>query len=930
MLLLWQINVSQSQDILLFPESSIKLLSDMPVDVCMRQATQLTIGLTDNDTSKATQLRTYGMQLMNQGQHEYAKEILEKVVEVSNKAYGKNDIRYINALIDLARVYILLIRYAEAAGMFEEALTTLEKTQGKASRAYLATLNESIVVHSRIKDYIKARKLCQESVDIIKEQGKEQTIFYAISINNLGACKKNLGYLDEAIQDYTEALELTKGNPRYAISIAANLAETYALTGKLVKAKELMNQYHPIANQLISTNDISHARVWLQYGIAYTTMKDFEQAEKSFKKALVTNSLTYDAIESIPEQADDLMFKNDYMATCGQAANIMFTIIMYKSMYEETQSLEALRDGYKVVKAIYKYGEKLMSSYISEENKLILFRLGAMVIFDLSTYYAYELYQNTGEQQYLDEAFLYAERSKSTLLINTLRSKNSQEYVNLPQELLEQEKDYRRKVKELEKKQIEARTADAKQEIQRSINELKIEIETFKTQLRKDYPAYYQHHYNVNLIDRKAIQDYLTEDQVLIEYSLNMDLAYAFVVSKNDVDIVKLNIDPNEYRIQTNNLRKGLSDYSYISNFPEKADSIYTNAAQYFYTAFVEPALVKVKNSSAKQLIIVPDQNLGHLPFEVFLTEKPQKAQNYGSYPYLLNEYSISYSYSATLLLLNAKAKQKRIIPKRGVLAFAAEYKNSASGTALTNRRGADIAVIRKTLQPLPGAKQEVDMMRQYLYGEFYDGYAANEAKFKEHASDYGIIHLAMHGVLDDDHPILSSLIFSEDSTTQEDNFLRAYEIAQLNLNADLVVLSACETGYGKFRQGEGIMSLAHSFTYAGASSVLMSLWQVNDYATGQIMKNFYTQISEGLTKNEALRQAKLQFLKEAKNGTASHPAFWAAFLQMGDTDPLELVCKAGMTSSEKNWLITGLAALFAILSILGIRFFRAKKNETA
>ena len=185
------------------------------------------------------------------------------------------------------------------------------------------------------------------------------------------------------------------------------------------------------------------------------------------------------------------------------------------------------------------------------------------------------------------------------------------------------------------------------------------------------------------------------------------------------------------------------------------------------------------------------------------------------------------------------------------------------------------------------------------MYGVFFNGTFANEQAFKETAKDYGIIHLAMHGVLDNRSPILSSLVFSEDTTVTEDNFLRAYEIAQLDLNADLVVLSACETGYGQFQQGEGIMSLAHSFTYAGASSVLMSLWQVNDFSTGVIMKGFYTNMAKGMPKDKALQKAKLMYLQEATTDLTQHPAFWAAFVQQGNNEPLKLVAKSGLTFQQ-------------------------------
>jgi len=569
-----------------------------------------------------------------------------------------------------------------------------------------------------------------------------------------------------------------------------------------------------------------------------------------------------------------------------------------------------------------KYGEQKMNSYLSEENKLILFRLGADVLFDMSIDFAYEIYQHTQEYTYLEEAFFYAERSKSTLLTNSLKSEKSNSLEQLPAKLLEEENEHKAILKKLQREQLEAVTKIEKERIQKRINDLNLHIEHFKDKIKKKYPEYYEYRYSVKLNTIKDIQAFLKDkNSVLIEYALGLYADYAFVIGKDFVELVALDIDKRAYQVQTLNLRNTLTNYRMLTKEKAQADLLYRNAATYFYQTFMEPLLQNI--AKGQHLIIVPDQSLGHLPFETFLTKTPTKEQDYGNYAYLIKDYPVSYSYSATVLLSHQQKAHRA--PKRGVLAFAAEY--PATPNPITYQRGGNLGAVREGLQPLPGAQEEVALMEKYLLGEFYNGAMADEETFKETAHNYGVIHLAMHGVLDSKHPILSSLVFSENDSDKEDNFLRAYEIAQMDLNADLVVLSACETGYGKFQQGEGVMSLAHSFAYAGASSVLMSLWKVNDLSTSQIMKNFYINIAKGWTKDRALRHAKLKYLKNKDNGnTVLHPAFWAAFVQTGDVAPLDLLDKCGNTFQQTGLMIAGEILLGLLLLIYGVRRWRARK----
>ena len=174
-----------------------------------------------------------------------------------------------------------------------------------------------------------------------------------------------------------------------------------------------------------------------------------------------------------------------------------------------------------------------------------------------------------------------------------------------------------------------------------------------------------------------------------------------------------------------------------------------------------------------------------------------------------------------------------------------------------------------------------------------------------------------MHGILDTKRPMMSSLAFTENRDSTEDNFLHAYEISNMKLNANLVVLSACETGYGKFEQGEGVVSIARSFMYAGVPSLVVSLWQVNDVSTAKIMNSFYLNLSDGMNKATALRHAKLDYLKNTK-GITGHPAFWSPFIQLGDSRPIYL-------KTRVSWLTWGVGAIVFIFA--GVYFLLRPHN---
>lgn len=932
---------AKSQDVLLFPESAPPIDTTNSIVSCMANIAPF---IHEMDIDKIEKLylakrpemlnsskfettlqnfRSAGYQLLLQGQRQIAGEVFTKLLKMRAKTHGTKSLEYSQALVDLGRAYILLIKYKSAIGLYEEALNIVAQQDSK-SQLYLTLLNEIGMLETRAREYDKALDYFDQALTILNKSNSPKQLRKAILINNIGACHKSKHQYQKAVDFYQKALKLQPLKGGYTASIAANLAEALVYTGQKMVARQLLETYEPVAAKVWQTKSSINNRGWSQFALAYITLgesRDLDKAETALEKAFVANSLTFNQVTDISTQAQDLMFQNNFLAACSQAGTMLYTIELYKTKYEATGNRVFLEKGYQVVLAMSSYGEQLMNSYAIEDNKLMLFRLGASILFDKSIYYAHELYQITGDQKYLNQAFFWAERSKSTLLVNALSNRANQYYIDLPETIKKQEKQLQNQAKKLDKRLVEVNTQSAKQEVLQQVNRLKLEIEKFKETISKDYPDYYEYRYDTKVATINQLQQNLTENQVLVEYFLGADHQYAFVIHKDKAEIIALDIEQANFEEKTTLLRKVLTDYTYIKKEPSKSKKQFVTASNYFYQKFMAPVLKNIPNG--QHLIIVPDGALGHLPFEIFLPNYLQGDVSYQAMKYLLHDYSLSYGYSATVYLTQKNQQKKRSIAKKGILAFAADYDNTRlSEMTVRGKRGEAITNIRKMLEPLPGAKAEVATLRNHLYGEFFDDNNANEEVFKATAKDYSIIHLAMHGMLDTRSPILSSLIFSEDSTTQEDNFLRAYEIAQMDLNADLVVLSACETGYGKFQQGEGIMSLAHSFTYAGASSVLNSLWQVNDFSTGQIMKNYYTNLARGFTKDKALQHAKLAYLENTTVEIAQHPAYWAAFIQQGNVRPLELVCRSGFTFRQLSYIS------MAVMILLVGGFYWWKKSR--
>ncbi|KAB2879980.1 CHAT domain-containing protein [bacterium] len=225
-------------------------------------------------------------------------------------------------------------------------------------------------------------------------------------------------------------------------------------------------------------------------------------------------------------------------------------------------------------------------------------------------------------------------------------------------------------------------------------------------------------------------------------------------------------------------------------------------------------------------------------------------------------------------------------------------------------------------LRDLPWAEKELTNASGLVQSDLYVGRNATEDAFKQNAGRFGIIHLATHVILDDKEPLYSKFVFSKNPESEEDGFLHLYELYYMRLHANMAVLSACYTGTGKSVKGEGMMSLARGFVYAGCPSVVMSLWAIDDKSTSVIVNKFYEGLAQGSSKDAALRDAKLFFIN-SRDPVLSNPYYWAGLVTIGDTKPLKLT----PPGDDGGYWFFSLVAVIFVVTFLTLRKSMTRKK---
>jgi len=556
--------------------------------------------------------------------------------------------------------------------------------------------------------------------------------------------------------------------------------------------------------------------------------------------------------------------------------------------------------------------EYLRTQYNTRDSKLFISKVEQSTINE-AIESAFRMYRLTGEDYYKEKCFEYTEKNKVSSLLSNLRNMEALRFSKVPdslqileralckdiffyknQILLEKEKD------EPDHNLIEA--------WDNNLFGLYHERDEIRTTLKSKYPEYYNLLFNHSVIDIATLQSKLKKHDVLIEYSISKNSLISSLITKENNEITINQLDSLFWE-----------DLGLVYNFI--STSRYGGISLEEYRLFQHSSfnLYKVLLSpyesiiTEKNIIIVPDGELAFLPFEVLLTEPSDDSNfQYKDLPYLIKNHCVNYAYSATLLF---EEFGNRNHTNREILAFAPSYENG-TGRYAYGELTAGVENIREVLSPIVMNKQEVENISKFTKSKLFLDDLATKANFNSSYQDGYILHFALHTIIDAENPLNSQMVFAQDKTKNDDGILKTYELFNLSANAEMAVLSACKTGFGKVQKGEGIMSLAQGFKYAGVPSVVMTLWSVGDASSAYLMTDFYKSLSKGKGKDESLRLAKLNYLKQSSQ-IKSHPYYWAGYICVGNANPI--------LKNQRGLYYFGSVALLLIIVFTGI--FRIRKK---
>ena len=844
--------------------------------------------------------------MANQTRYDSAYHFIQLSKRIKEKLYEENDQRMKSFYLNYARLMLLFGEVETSLGYNQKAEALLLKQSNTDNKLYAKVLLNIGNAYLHRSDYEKAEVYYRNTLNLLSTDIQNEKQLMVSTINNLAFVNLKTGNNEEALSylkqiiDYDENA-LTKGK------ILRNLANAYAGLNEKKLAVAYFEQYidfigktfgekHPeyalsnidFADYLMKQLDHGTALKYLQkaeriYSENYEE-KNMELMEVLRKMAVCSYNISdFSKAKELFEKTDSIIQK-EYIVDSTIAHGGSFISLrisdfhfsradFFMHQYKYSGSIKHLQD------AFYDY-EKAISTIdgitiaLSDESRLMV-NENLRFFYQRAIESAYRLYEKTSDQAYLRAAFKFNAKSKAVLLMSSLR-KNLSFLSGVTAEIAEKERRLNQEIQTVRKLVSEERQKTITNPskiafLEKRQSEFIRKYDSLLLMLESNYPDYYAMRFNPTISKVEEVQSSLSKDELMIEYMLGDSSFYIFAMTRNHFVFHRAE-GKDELLRQAVEFRKGISQLSFDQSSADL--KLFIERSSNLYNLLLRPVTQEL---DAWHLIIVPDGILGYLPFELLIqTENPavvaDTAAGYGSLPYLFLQHPVSYMYSSGMRLLQPKDGKKA---SENLLAFVPDY---SSGSNRIKEGSA-------TLPPLPFALAESERVVDIWDGDLFKGKSATKQRFLDKAGKYQVLHLAMHAHIDDQNPLYSKLVFQQQDS-DEKTMLETYELYGLNLQAELVVLSACNTGSGQLRLGEGVMSLSRGFLFAGVPSIVMTGWEVHDKSGSELTERFYNYIKQGLDKDVAMQKAKIDYLKEA-NLLKSHPFFWASYMVVGDTAPV-------------------------------------------
>lgn len=841
----------------------------------------------------------------------------------------------------LSSVHQMLGDLEMAQGQYASALTHFQQAHRLAESAgdhgqVAVALTKIANVHLLQGDATQAMAAYQQALPLARTPQDQITVLYNLGIAYLNQADSNRA-LDHLERAYRLAEQL--GDRPALNKIQNGLAQVYLFQGSGEQALDMYQKVVRSATAAGQTNVLVSALI--STGFLHLQQGDLAQAEAAFKQSLslikrhpapMPEAVAWLGLGSVhlqKQQLDAAWQEVGRGLQLGQALGVSrITAVAHSKLGQISQARGqwslALHHYRETIRCL----ESLRRGIPLSEQRAAFFGLVLSPYEDLIAALLQQHHRQP-DQGYLAEAIAYVERARARALLDHLAEAQINLSEQLDPDLRQREKTIERQISQIQNHlQLPTLSPSQRTALVQALQQSEQAYEQLLLEIRRRNPQYATFRYP-EPITSQQIQQLLPPEAALVEYFLGKKHAWVFVITRDRLRVYPLAVDQR--------WSESVETYLRLLADEKRADSqLLKPIARRFYEVLMAPALSELP-PQIDRLIISPDGLLNYLPFETLVCpcskriagrQSPagEQAPISNRQPptsdcYLVEQHTLSYTPSAAVL-----ERLRRAPPtpdhRNDLLVFADPQ--LAPGLATGNEAVKEPTTVMLRLYdeegfsfaPLAFARQEAEAITTYARRgcQLLLGGAATEDQVKRLPLErFRIVHFATHSFVVEQAPARSAIVLCLNGSTTEDGFLQAREVYHLKLDADLVVLSACQTGRGPFIAGDGVQGLPRAFFAAGTRAVLMSLWDVNDQWTAKLMAAFYRHLGSGLGPAAALRQAKLELLR---SGPGSDPRLWAALVLTGQTDqPIKI---SGPSWFHRHRRLVTILTLMVMLAVVG------------
>lgn len=834
-----------------------------------------------------------------QGHHKKAVDACLKAEKILIKAQKR--ISALRIKVFRANVLLDLAYHNQSLAMLKQVEKALKKYPLSKKIKYIMIdlyLFRSVLEISYLRAYDQVLETCRRGITLIETMKPTKLALYdkAQFYYNQGTIYKNQGKLLKAKNSYRHCIrlmEIAKGKKhvRTALGIL-QLGRVYVKERKLDSALYFIKKSLDLHLLKYSADHSKLAYIYNNMGYIHSLKKNYKQANQSYTKALKSLRKAYGTIHPSLVLVYGYIASNyGYMRQYQKSLEATHKALMsntrtfrdtnvyaippFKDYYninfflggiigkgnaltQVASSVKELEIALKHYKVADRYIRQFRKGMKDKNDQLLVGRiLHSVPYYGLKT--CELLYQKTRDQKYLEDAFYFAERSKASLLISSLAEAKAKRFGNIPVNLLKEELALRKK-HAFYQTQLSLNKGITYQD---SLYQIDHAYEELIKKFEQRYPKYAQLKFEQKRVTLSDIQQTLSPKTALLEYTFCRYDIYLMLITRHQVKLIRIP-DVEKVKQLLGNYYNQLDAQARLKKFAQ--------ASHQLYRAILQPAQAHL--AGIKKLVIIAPAT-ENIPFEALVTQSmlgKKLGDNFSRPNYLVKNYQMSYHYSATLW---QQQVQKATPSSPQLTAFApfstgeAKVYNTRSQQGKLPESGVEVKAIYNLFK------------QKGFTAEAYLSKTATKSTFLQKTKQASFIHIASHSKANTDNTGLARISFAADNGKRKDSpkNLLSSEIYNLELNAELLVLSSCESGVGKFVKGEGVLSLVRSFLYAGAKNILFSLWEIDDLYTRQLMVAFYKNLlnQSQFDYQQSLRAAQLTMIQQG-----IHPKHWAGIIMIG------------------------------------------------